>query len=151
MEPITACMAAFSAVKAGVAAGKEIHSLFSDVGKLWDSIEAVKKHHVTNRDKPLNKLKGVNEQALETFIALQKARDMEKELREIIVSTRGLDAWSELLKIRAEVARERREEEKRRRIEREETKEAFLIAAVVIAAVVLFGGVLWAMIKYAPN
>jgi len=149
MEPITACMAAYSAVKAGVAAGKEIHSLFSDVGKLWDSIDAVKKHHVKQKDRPLNKLKGINEQALETFVALQKARDIEKELREIIIHTRGQDAWSELLKIRADLARERREAERRARIAREETKEAIMIAAVVVAATLLLGGGLWFLIKYA--
>lgn len=126
MEPITIALTAFSAVKAGVKAGKEIQSLASDIGKLWDALDTVKEDHTKKKNSPLTKVKGVNEEALETFMALQKAKDMEEQLREIIIYTRGMDAWQELLRLRSDIKRQRKQaaiaqkkakQEKRERME----------------------------------
>ena len=51
---------------------------------------------------------------MQTFIAKQQAKDLEAQLRELIVQTRGLSAWSELLRLRAEIRARRKEEEKER-------------------------------------
>ena len=42
MDPLSIAMASFSAIKAGVAAGKEIHSLTKDIGQLWGAIDQIK-------------------------------------------------------------------------------------------------------------
>ena len=39
MEPISVAVAAFGAIKAGVSAGKELHSLGKQVGQLFDAID----------------------------------------------------------------------------------------------------------------
>ena len=48
---------------------------------------------------------------METFVALQKARDAEDELRQLIIHLRGYSAWQELIAIRARVRREKKERE----------------------------------------
>ena len=45
MEPISAAMAAFSVVSAGVKAGKDLASLGKPLGKLFDGIDEAKQKH----------------------------------------------------------------------------------------------------------
>ena len=144
MEPISIALTAFSAIKAGVAAGKEIHSLASDIGQLWDAIDNVKSAHNKKRNSPVTKLKGVNQEALETFIAVQKAKDMEEELREIIIYTRGMDAWQELLRLRSQIAKDRKDSEKALIRKRQKRQEDLMIwASVTLGIVVVLGSFLF--------
>lgn len=137
MEPISLALTAYSAIKAGVSAGKEIHSLAKDIGQLWDAIDDIKSAHNKKKSSPVTKAKGVNQEALETFVAVQKAKDMENELREIIIYTRGMDAWQELLRLRAQIKKQRKDEEKARLLEKKRRQEELLTALAVILGVVV--------------
>ena len=46
---------------------------------------------------------------MSTYIAAVKARDLEEELRSIIIDTRGFKGWNELQAIRQQVMKEERE------------------------------------------
>lgn len=144
MEPVTLALTAFSAIKAGVAAGKEIHALAKDIGQLFDAVDSIKNNHSSSKNSTINKVKGVNEEALETFMALQKAKDIEDELREIIIYTRGMQAWQDLLRIRAQIKKQRHKqkllEEKRKR----ETTVALVVGlASVLGVGAVVGFVMW--------
>ena len=39
MEPITVAVTAFSAVKAGIKAGRELQDMAGDLGKLWGGLD----------------------------------------------------------------------------------------------------------------
>ena len=104
MEPISVALTAFTAIKAGVTAGKEISSLAGDLGKLWDACDAANARHSKKRNSQFNM--SANEEALSTFVAKQQAKDLEDELRELIIYTRGQSAWHELLQLRADIKRE---------------------------------------------
>lgn len=136
MEPISAAIAAFSAIKAGVSAGKEITSLAKDVGALFDGIDAAKHQHSQKKNRSLS----ANEEAMSTFIAKTKAQDLERDLRELIVSTRGLSAWHELIRLRVEIKKKRKEEELRLKKERNEKVKGLALIAVLVALTAgLFG------------
>jgi len=45
----------------------------------------------------------VEEEALTTFMDKKKAQDLEDNLRQIIIYSRGPNAWQELLKLRVEI------------------------------------------------
>ena len=78
---------------------------------------------------------------MSTFLDAQAAKDAEAELREMIVNTRGLSAWTELQNIRKEVRQNRKAEEAQRQVDRQKRAEAMLtIAVIVLSAVALFGG-----------
>jgi len=109
MDPITIAMTSFTALKAGIKAGKELHSLIGDVGKMWDAIDSINKDHSKTK---VSKL-GVNEEALSTFVAKKKAEDLENELKTIILYTRGMSGWDELQRLRAQIRKERLAEAKR--------------------------------------
>ena len=98
-------MASFAAIKTGVKLGKDISSLGKDLGKMWTAIDDAKNTHAQ-----ATKGKGsAQEKALSTYIAAVKARDLEDQLRSIIIDTRGFKGWNELQKIRQQVMKEERE------------------------------------------
>ena len=98
-------MASFAAIKTGVKLGKDISSLGKDLGKMWTAIDDAKNTHAQ-----ATKGKGsAQEKALSTYIAAVKARDLEEELRSIIIDTRGFKGWNELQAIRQQVMKEERE------------------------------------------
>ena len=49
----------------------------------------------------------VEEEAMQIFMAKKKAEDMREQLRQIIMLTRGMGAWQELLKTEADVRKRR--------------------------------------------
>ena len=131
MEPISAAMAAFSVVSAGVKAGKDIASLAKPLGKLFDGIDEAKKDHSQKRNGAFSSL-SANEEALSTFMAKKQAEDLESQLREIVIATRGISAWRELVRLRVDIRRERKEEEQRIQRERVERTELVYLATFAV-------------------
>ena len=104
VDPLTA----FAAIKAAVSAGQELVNVTKQIGEFFDGVDDLRNKH--------NKKKGSafsseDENAMETFVALQKAKDAEDELRALIIHLRGYSAWQELIAIRARVRREKKERE----------------------------------------
>ena len=131
-DPLSTALAAFSAIKAGVAAGRQIQDLAKDIGKLWDGIDEAKQQHNKKKSSVFN---SVNEEAMDTFIAKKRAEDLEDQLRQIVLATRGLNAWQELLRLRADI-RKRRQQEKIDKAKRiEDLKEQVLLAGLIILIV----------------
>lgn len=110
MEPISVALAAVAAIKSGVQMGKDISTLGKEVGQLWGAIDTVKNAH----SKKKNNRGTAEEEALSTFMDAKRAQDLEDELRQIILYTRGMDAWQELLRLRGQIRKERQAQEKAR-------------------------------------
>lgn len=140
MEPITLAISAVSAIKTGVRLGKDISSLGKEVGQLWGAIDQVNEQHAKKKNSPF---RTVEEEAMETFLAKQKAKDLEEELRTIIIYSRGQSAWQELLRLRADIKRQRKEEEKKRKRERQELLEVIALSVALIVGVGALGIFVW--------
>lgn len=108
VDPITGITAAYAAVQTGIKMGKEITSLGKDLGVLFDFIDNAKSDHAKK------KRGSANEEALSTFIEKKQAEDMEENLRNIVIQTRGVGAWHELVKLRADIRVQRKKEEEDR-------------------------------------
>ena len=133
MDPLTI----FAGVKAGIAAGKEITSLAKDLGSLFDAIDGAKKDH----DKKKNSLfSSANEEALDTFVKRKQADDIENQLREIVIATRGFSAWQELIELRKEIRVRRKKEQEEREKRREKLWENILFWGLIALLVVFTGG-----------
>ena len=132
-------MAALGAVKAGIAMGKDLQSLGKDLGRIWDAVDQVNtKHTKASKGKG-----GASSRALETYMATVQARDMEEQLKRVILETRGMKGWNELQKIREQVMKEDREgraEALRRKNQREYYLSLF-VGVVVIT--LLVGGLVY--------
>lgn len=140
MEPITLAISAVAAIKNGVRLGKDISSLGKEVGQLWGAIDKVNEQHAKKKNSPF---RTVEEEAMETFLAKQKAKDLEEELRTIIIYSRGQSAWQELLRLRADIKRQRKEEEKKRKQERQELLEVIALSVALIVGVGALGVFIW--------
>jgi hypothetical protein len=79
----------------------------------------------------------VEEEALTTFMDKKKAQDLEDNLRQIIIYSRGPNAWQELLRLRASIRKQRLQDAKEARKKREQVVEIVLISGLLIVG--LFG------------
>ena len=78
--------------KKSIELGRDAGTVARDLGKVWAAIDDVK------ADAKNAKKGGPN--SLEKFIALKKAEDLEHNLRNIIISTRGEAGWRQLKAMR---------------------------------------------------
>lgn len=132
IDPLTA----FAAIKGGIAAGKQIHSMSKEIAGFFDSVDNAKKAH----DKKKNSVfASANEEAMDTWMKKQQATDAENQLRELIVNTRGYTAYQDLLKLRKEILRERKEAERLARIEKQEQQELIMLIGVSLLLVLVVG------------
>ena len=119
MDPITAvaaATAAFNTIKKGFEFGRDVESMYGDIGRWMHANEAIHQGH--NNAKKRN-VGSIEEEALETFGALKKAKRMEDELRNWLIATHGMNAWNDLLRIQASIRKKRKEEAERKRRELE--------------------------------
>ena len=137
MEPISVAVAAFAAIKSGVKLGKDAQSMMSDIGKMWGAIDEVRGEHRKKKKSPFT---SANEEALETYAALKKAEDLERELEKVVKMTRGFYAWQDLLKIRGQIKRERLEAERARKAKAAQQME---LAAAVALFITLVCCMIW--------
>ena len=116
MDPVTAIAAAstaFGLIKKGFAAGRDIESMYSDIGKWMGACSDVN-HSVKMANNPpvFKKLfagSSVEQEAMDAFAAKKKAEAMEEELRNWINLTHGPNAWQELLKMQVKIRKQRQE------------------------------------------
>ena len=140
MDPVTAisaATAAFTTIKKGFELGREVESMYGDIGRWMTATQVIKDTHTSAKSKG-KKYGSVEEEALETFGALKKAKAMEDELRNWLIATHGMNAWNDLLRIQASI-RKARQEEARRKKEEFELMLKWVIGSMifVICAVIM--------------
>tara|TARA_B100001559_G_scaffold165298_1_gene138508 strand:- start:3424 stop:3906 length:483 start_codon:yes stop_codon:yes gene_type:complete len=116
VDPVTAIAAAttaFNAIKKGFQFGRDVESMSGDLGRWMGAVSDIDKADQYAKKPPLFKklfnAGSVEEEALNAFMAKKKAQDMRDELKNIIVFSRGPNAWNELLKTEADIRVKRQE------------------------------------------
>ena len=111
MDPVTAfgvATTAYKTIVAGFKVGKQVESMSKDLGRWMGAIQAVKEGH----SKKKNRMFGsVEEEALETFAMKNKAIAMENELRNFVNLNYGPNAWNEVIRIQADIRKQKKEAE----------------------------------------
>jgi len=142
LAEIAAANAAFAVIKGALANGKELHQLGSRVFDYFDN-KAKIQESVTKKG-------GGSD--LEEFMALERLRQQEEELRERMVYAGRPGMWGDWQKFQAAAARKRREDaeaaarEKKRRAERLAQLIEYIalgMASVVLAGLIIYGIVLY--------
>ena len=108
VDPISAfgvATAAFNAIKKGFEIGRDVESMYGDIGRWMSSCETVNKE----ANKAQKAGMSVEEEALEVFAHKKKIQAMEHELRTYVNLSHGPDAWNEVLRIQAEIRKKRKE------------------------------------------
>ena len=108
VDPISAfgmATAAFNAIKKGFEVGRDVESMYGDIGRWMTSCETVNKEAKKAKTSGMS----VEEEALEIFAHKKKIQAMEQELRTFVNMTHGPNAWNEVLRIQAEIRKKRKE------------------------------------------
>ena len=141
---LSAATTAFNAIKKGFEVGRDIESMAGDLGRWMGAASDIDKAGEYAKNPPLFKklfaAGSVEEEAMATFMAKKKAEDMRAQLKQIIILTRGLSAWDELLKTEGDIRKKRQQaiyaqEEKRRKV--------LEISAIIMGVAVMGGFLVW--------
>ena len=141
---LSAATTAFNAIKKGFEVGREIESMAGDLGRWMGHVSDINKADEYAKNPPLFKKLfasgSVEEEALQTLMAKKKAEDMRAQLKSIIIMSRGLGAWDELLKTEGEIRKKRQaaiyaQKEKQRKV--------IEITAIIFCIVVVGGFITW--------
>jgi hypothetical protein len=139
---IAAANAAFAVIKGALANGKELHQLGSRVFDYFDNKAKIQE----------NATKKGGGSDLEEFMALERLKQQEEELRERMVYAGRPGMWDDWVKFQAAAARKRREAKEaaiREAIRRKERLAqlteyiALGMASVVLAGLIIYGIVLY--------
>jgi len=154
MDPVTALGAAttaFNLIKKGFQAGRDVESMYGDIGKWMGACSDVN-HSVKVANNPpiFKKLfagSSVEQEAMDAFAAKKKAAAMEDELRSWINMVHGPDSWNELLKMQAKIRKQRQEQV----YAQEELRRYILnVIGIVLLGIVFVGsivGTLWMLVQ----
>jgi hypothetical protein len=146
IDPVSAIAIATTAYRGIVqaySAGKQVESMSKDIGKWMGAIADVKQAH---QQKKSSRFKNVEEQALDTYQALKKAEKMEQDLKNFLIANYGFKAWSDLMRIQADLRKERLAEKRRRQKKIESIMDALGLGFVTLLIAAMVAGVVaWAV------
>ena len=137
-EPITLALGAFALAKKAIELGKDANEISRCLGKAWSAIDDVKAQAA-------NAKKSNDSNALEKFIALKQAEDLEHNLRNIVLSTRGEAGWKQLQALR----KQERQQEVEGRYQATKRKNQLVNALGIICAMLITGVGAYFMIIFA--
>lgn len=145
MDPVTAigaATAAFGAIKKGFAAGREVESMSKDIMRWMGAIQDVKQGHEKEKKKK-SRFATIEEEALETWIIKKKAEDMEDELRRFISATYGPSAWQEIIRMQAQIRKDRLEAQELLKKQREEMIAWVAVSLTIAGGIALLVYFIW--------
>lgn len=144
LAELAAANAAFNVIKAALANGKELSSLGSRVFDYFDNKAKI-------QERATQKGGGSD---LEEFMALERLRLQEEELRERMIYAGRPGLWNDWLKFQAQAARQRRAaadaiaRKKARRAEQLENIAEYVaitLASVILAGLLVYGVVIYVL------
>ena len=111
---ITAATAAFNIIKKGFDMGRDIESMYSDMGK-WMGAVADIRHadQMVKNPSVFKKLfngSSIEQEAMDVFAAKKKAEEMENELRTYVNLVYGPNSWADIIKLQAKIRKDRQEQ-----------------------------------------
>lgn len=138
MDPVTViatASAAYNALKKGIEVGRELQDMGSQLGAWAGAISDIEFLTKKAENPPWWKVGGsVQAEAIELFAAKKKVEQQRAELKVFIQYSYGQSAWEELLRIEAQVRKQRQATAYRQ----QEIKET-LITVVLVALMLLAG------------
>ena len=116
---LAAFNAAYATVKTAISHGRELSSCFKHIGIMVGAKADLADKANKKRSGFLTKLRGQDANDLEEFMALEKMREAEDELRQIMIYAGRPGLWGDWQRFQADARKERQ----RARIEAEQARE----------------------------
>ena len=135
---IAAASKAITVIKKGLALGRDTQELSSQFAQFFDAKDKIDKAKADSEHTPLGKKvfdsKSVEAHALEVALAEHKARELEKQLRELFVYSGQGDVYKSMMRARQK-ERQRRLYAARRQAEQKK----FILDLILIGSIVVVG------------
>jgi len=154
MDPVTAlatASTAFSLIKKGFSMGKDVESMYGDIGRWMGAVSDVNQSVKMASNPPVFKKlfagSSVEQEAMDAFAAKKKAEAMEEELRNWINLTHGPNAWQDLLKMQVKIRKQRQETLYK---QAELRRNLLQVVGIILLAIVFVGaivGTLWMLVQ----
>jgi len=155
IDPVTAlatASAAFNMIKKGFEVGRDIESMASDIGRFMGAVSDIDKNAELAKKPPIFKklvaAKSVEQEAIEAFMAKDKAKQMRDDLRNLISWSRGPSAWQELIRMEADIRKQRQQMIYAQKERRRKVVEGIAIVVLIVLASAVILGMLYLGIKY---
>ena len=154
MDPVTAIAAAttaFNVIKKGFDMGRDIESMYGDMGRWMGAVSDVNQANKMAKNPPLFKKlfagSSIEEDAMNAFAAKKKAEEMENELRSYVNLVYGPNSWNEILKLQAKIRKDRQEQ-----IYAQQEMQSYIlnVIGIVIASIVFIlavVGLIWLLMQ----
>ena len=141
---LSAATTAFNAIKKGFEVGRDIESMSGDLSRWMGAASDINKADEYAKKPPLFKKLfasgSVEEEAMATFMAKKKAEDMRAQLKQLIILTRGMGAWDELLKTEGDIRKRR---QKAIYAQKEKQRKFIEWTAILIGIAIVGGFIAW--------
>lgn len=142
IDPVSAFAIATSAYKAlekGVGAARNLESMASDLSRWMSAVSDIDRAHHEAKNPPLFKKlfagASVEKEALDLFIQKKQLEEQRDNLRKLIGSMLGPQAWQELISMEKDIRQQRKETLYKQREMRKHFLEA--IAATFLGVIVI--------------
>ena len=154
MDPVTAIAAAstaFNVIKKGFDMGRDLESMYGDMGRWMGAVSDVNQANKMAKNPPLFKKlfagSSIEEDAMNAFAAKKKAEEMENELRTYVNLVYGPNSWNEILKLQAKIRKDRQEQ-----IYAQQEMQSYIlnVIGIVIASIVFLCaviGLIWLLMQ----
>ena len=116
VDPVSAMAiagAAFNTLKKGVSIGRAIESMGKSLSQWMSAVSDIDRAHHEAKNPPIFKkifnAKSVEEEAIELFTQKKQLENQRDQLRVLISSMCGPNAWQELLRMEADIRKQRKE------------------------------------------
>ena len=134
---------AFGLLKQGIAAGREIQDMASQLSE-WGKAVSDIAYAAEKANEPPGVFKTLfggdtQKSAIDIFAAQKQCEQQRKELRQLISYTYGNDAWMDFQNIERRVREQQREQVYRRREMIESIMEFLLWSGIILATIVVAG------------
>ena len=140
LAELAAANAAFGIIKQAVQNGRELQEASGAIVKYVGAREELSRR-AKKKKKP-----GVQSSELEEFMALEKLKQQEAQLKEIMIWSGRPGLWSDWQKYQAQARKSRRVQEALARKRREEFIQAFaIIFGILVGVTGVIGLVFWAL------
>jgi len=131
LAELAAANAAFSVIKTAISNGRELTAVGKQIGDFVTAKEELQRKGNKKRNK------GVGGSDLEEFMALEKIREQEEQLKQIMIYAGRPGLWADWQRFLAEARKSRRVQEELARRRRAEMME--VVGWIVVAAVIAVG------------
>lgn len=148
IDPITAIAAAtsaFNVIKKGFEVGRDIESMYGDMGRWMGAVADIDQAEKMNKKPPLFKKifagSSIEQEAMDIFAAKKKAEAMEQELKNFVNMVHGPNSWNEIIALQAQIRKDRKKAIYDQQQRQQEILNAVgIVLLVSLAGVVIFFG-----------